>query len=178
MTCNARVMCNDAPLPLLRPTVALIMRASCQSGHPDRYPQTGSTRLAVVGDHQLLGDVRATDVVELRELRLEIRSALVLQARLQRATTGRRALAVLGVKLVDDVHAANAADRREAHRIEARVVGEVDEELIDAAVATAGRERDHAARVALRDRVVVDALRAPRAVDLGLTVDADLRHEV
>ena len=70
-----------------------------------------------------------------------------------------------------------AAERREAHRVEAGVVDEVDEELRRAGAGARHRVADHAAGVVLHDRVVRDAARDPAARDVRIAVDAALGHE-
>src|SRR5688572_2958612 len=75
-------------------------------------------------------DPRAEHPIERRELPLQIRLALRLDAALVRTPPARRPLAEVRMKPVDHIHAArDAAERREAGRIEPRVVRQVDEEL-------------------------------------------------
>src|SRR5262245_61767776 len=106
--------------------------------------------------------------------------ALGLQLGLFGATAARRALAVPAIQLVDHLHARghDLAERRDAPFVEARVVGEVDEELRRPRT---GRprlgERHESSLVALLDRVVLNRRVAPGGLDPGVAVDPDLRHE-
>src|SRR5262245_46957235 len=73
------------------------------------------------------GDLGGLDVVELREVSLQIR----IPERLDHVLIRR--LTVVGIQRVDDAHPLDdPAERREAHRVEAPVVHEVDEELVRA----------------------------------------------
>src|SRR5262245_54048033 len=65
-------------------------------------------------------DLRRLDVVELRELRHQVRVAFRPDLALVGASAARRALAVAGVELVDHAHPLDdAPEGREAHAVEA-----------------------------------------------------------
>src|SRR5580704_17179021 len=101
-------------------------------------------------------DCRLPDVIELRELRLQVRVSLRLNAGLIRL------LAVLSVDLFHDVHArGDFAKRGEALTVESRIVLEVDEHLRGAGVGTGGGKGDVAGLVALFDRIVRQVRSSP-----------------
>ena len=113
------------------------------------------------------------DVVEPRKRLCQVGVAL----RLDQHLIG--CFAMLGVDLVDDLHARHdLTERREPVFVEEAVVPEVDEELRRARVRTARGKCDEAALVALRDRVVFQVRVAPDGIELGIAVDAELHHEL
>src|SRR4029077_16828135 len=108
----------------------------------------------------------------------EIGVAFVLKAALVRAAAARRAFAILGVERIDDIHTGHdAPERREAHAVEIAVVGKIDEHLAGARARSGRCKRDHAALVALGDRVIGNLRGAPARHDCGIAIDAELHHE-
>src|SRR5687767_1593682 len=102
----------------------------------------------------LLFDRRLLDEIHPWIVLLQIGIAFHLQPALVGAATARRALAVLGVELVDHLHALDhLAERRETLAIETGVVSEIDEHLTGAGVRSRHRVGDEAALVALRHLV-------------------------
>ena len=89
-----------------------------------------------------------------------------------------RRLAVCAVDRVHHGHAFRyASDGRESLRVEVRIVGEIDEQLMRSRICTIGGEDKCAAGVFLDERIVGDSLRVPHLVELSIVVHAELRNE-
>src|SRR5438876_4047494 len=148
---------------------------------PNNKPRQQPGRIASPAHsspQRLLFDGRLLDVVEPGEVLGQVAVALHLHAALVGAAAARRAFAIFGVELVDHLHAGDdAAERREALAIEARIVAEVDEHLAGAGVGARHRVGDVAALVALLNRIVPELRLTPRRRDLRIAVDAELHHK-
>src|SRR5687768_2495591 len=117
-------------------------------------------------------DADRFDVVELWELSLQVAVPISRHTPL----IGR--LPISGVDRVDDTHSFDhSAKRRESHRVEPRVVGKVDEELIAPRVWSTRGEDQGSTLVALDDRVVGDRSLFPLPVHGRITVHSELRDE-
>src|SRR5690348_7164982 len=118
-------------------------------------------------------DASGDDSVEFREVLFEIDLSVTLYLTLIWT------LPVFAIELIHDVHAIrDLTERRETHTVQAGVIHEIDEDLRGAGVGTASGKGDRAARVALRDRVVLDVRVLPDARNLRIRVDAELYDEV
>ncbi len=106
------------------------------------------------------------NVIHFTKLAGQIGIPFGLEAALIRATAARCAFAVVGIELVDDIHARdNPPEWRETLPVKRGVVAEVDENLRGARVRPGGRKGDLAAFVALGYRIVLDLGIAPRRCD-------------
>src|SRR5690348_3517280 len=118
-------------------------------------------------------DASGDDSVEFREVLFEIDLSVTLYLTLIWT------LPVFAIELIHDVHAIrDLTERRETHTVQAGVIHEIDEDLRGAGVGTASGKGNRAARVALRDRVVLDVRVLPDARNLRIRVDAELYDEV
>jgi hypothetical protein len=116
-------------------------------------------------------------VVEQRVVLEKVRIAALLDRALQPGThAAARVVGVSGIQRIDDLHAFHdQTEGREALRIVARVVGEIDVDLRLPVVGSAHRKAERAARVAAHDGIIGDRDILPRGGHARIRVQPPLR---
>src|SRR5215472_661449 len=112
------------------------------------------------------------------EFAVEIRVAFLEQLSLMSRThAAARSFAVACVQLVDDAHAFyDLAKRREAHRVEARLIARVDVNLSCTSVCAGHSKRERPSHVAVLHGIVGEPFVLPNPRNHGIARNAELRE--
>src|ERR1700686_2470148 len=124
------------------------------------------------------GQCGGLDVIELGEVLVQVGLALLLNFALVGPTTAGCTFAVAGVQGIHDVHSfGDLAKRGKAHAVQARVVGQIDEQLSGAGVRAGSGEGEEVFFIALSHWVVLDGGLLPDRVQSRICTDSKLRDE-
>src|SRR5262245_8782156 len=127
---------------------------------------------------ELLFDGSGLYVVHSRKAFNKVGIAFGLDLALVGSPARGRTFAVTAVQFVDHIHSGkDSPERREALRIQAGIVPDIDEQLRGSRIGAGVREGNVASLVAFLDRIIGNPPPAPGCRHGGISMNTELNHE-